>query len=150
ESFSDSLKIDDAKTPVEALFLGRANTDGDAVIWLPKQKIIVAGETVILPFPYGFESYPADWIGVLKKLRAMPFRTLLPGHGQPQHDQQQIDRIIAALEDVRTKVAQLVSQGLSLDEIQKKIDLSAQQRTFVGDDPWLGRWFNEFWTKPIV
>ena len=141
ESFADSIKIDDAKAPVSALFLGRANTDGDALVWLPKQKVVIAGETVILPFPYGFGSYPSDWIAVLKKLRAMPFRILLPGHGQPQHDRRQIDKIVAALEDVRTQVGRLVSQGQSLDEVQANVDLSAQQRAFVGDDPWLGRWF---------
>ena len=150
ESFADKLVIADSSAPVEALFLGRADTDGDAVVWLPKQRILMTGETVIAPFPYGFGSYPADWIGVLKKERALPFKVLIPGHGMPQTDARQLDRIRAALEDVRAQVAPLVKQGLTLDQVKAKVDLSRWKRDFIGDDPWLGRWFDDFWTTPVV
>jgi glyoxylase-like metal-dependent hydrolase (beta-lactamase superfamily II) len=150
ESFTDKLVIADAAAPVEATFLGRADTDGDAVVWLPKQRVLVTGETVIAPFPYGFGSYPSDWIGVLKKERAMPFKVLVPGHGAPQTDRVQLDRIRAALEDVRAQVAPLVAQGLTLDQVKAKVDLSRQKKGFVGDDPWLGRWFDDFWTTPVI
>lgn len=150
ESFSDRLLIEDELAPVEAMYLGPANTDGDAIIWLPKQKIVVTGEVVILPFPYGFESYPSHWIDVLKKVSDLEYNILIPGHGFPQHDGQQIDRILAALEDVRVQVGRFASQGLSLDQVQARVDFARQQASFVGADPWLGRWFKEFWQKPIV
>jgi glyoxylase-like metal-dependent hydrolase (beta-lactamase superfamily II) len=150
ESFTDGIKIDDNRAPVEAAFLGRANTDGDAVVWLPKQHILIAGETVILPFPYGFESYPSDWIAVLEKIRAYNFKILVPGHGAPQTDHAQIDKIVAALKNVRAQVGPLVAQGLSLDQVHAKVDLSADARSFVGDDPWLNHWFGAFWSEPIV
>jgi glyoxylase-like metal-dependent hydrolase (beta-lactamase superfamily II) len=150
ESFTDTLRLDDPQAPVELLYLGRANTDGDAIVWLPKQRILVTGETVILPFPYGFGSYPKSWIEVLGKIRRMPFTTLLPGHGMPQHDRAQIDKIAQALRDVRAKVAPLAAQGLTLKEVQAKVDLDADAATFVGNDPWLRKWFKDFWADPIV
>ena len=150
EGFADHLVIADRRRPLEALFLGAANTDGDAVVWLPRQRILVAGEAVIAPFPYGYESYPASWIGVLRRLRAYPFRVLVPGHGQPEHDARQIDRISAALQAVEAQVAPLAKQGLTLAQVEAKADFSAQQRSFVGDDPWLGLWFKAFWVEPIV
>jgi glyoxylase-like metal-dependent hydrolase (beta-lactamase superfamily II) len=135
---------------VQVLFLARANTDGDAVVWLPKQRIVVAGETVILPFPYGFESYPAEWVAVLEKLRAMPFRILLPGHDMPQKDRVQIDRIISALNNVQNHVARLVAQGLALAQVQSRVDVSADTAAFVGQDPWLRKRFARFWAEPII
>ena len=84
EGFGRILTIEDAKAPVEARFLGRADTDGDAVVWMPRQRILVAGETVVAPIPFGFESYPGEWLEVLKTLRAYDFRLLVPGHGAPQ------------------------------------------------------------------
>jgi glyoxylase-like metal-dependent hydrolase (beta-lactamase superfamily II) len=150
EGFKDRLVIADPDRPVEAMFLGRANTDGDAVVWLPKQKIVVAGEIVIAPFPYGFESYPADWIATLGKLRAMPWRILIPGHGMPETDRAQLDRIVAVLKEVRAQVAPLVKQGLTLDQVKAKVDLSARAKTFFGDDPWLAMWLNQFFTDGIV
>jgi glyoxylase-like metal-dependent hydrolase (beta-lactamase superfamily II) len=150
ESFADRLSIPDKIAPVEARFLGPANTDGDAIVWLPRQRVVVAGEVVIIPFPYGFWSYPASWIEVLEKLSALKFTTLVPGHGMPQHDRRQIAKIAAALKDVRAQVGRLAANGAALDEVQAKVDLAAQQASFVGTDPWLGRWFKEFWQKPIV
>jgi glyoxylase-like metal-dependent hydrolase (beta-lactamase superfamily II) len=150
ESFADRLAIADARHPVEARFLGRANTDGDAVVWLPRDRILVAGETVILPFPYGYESYPASWIEVLAKLRAYDFKALIPGHGPPQRDRAQIDRIVLALQAVRNQVAPLAAKGATLAEVEATVDLAPQQAAFVGDDPWLGRWFKAFFAQPII
>jgi glyoxylase-like metal-dependent hydrolase (beta-lactamase superfamily II) len=150
EGITDRLDLGDPNAPVEILYPGRANTDGDAVVWLPRHHIVIAGETVILPFPYGFESYPGDWIAVLEKIRQMPFTTLLPGHGMPQHDRAQIDRIIAALNDVRRQVAPLAAAGLSVAQVQANVNLDADAMAFVGDDPWLRKWFKSFWAAPIV
>lgn len=150
EGFTDRLTIADPERPVEAMFLGRANTDGDAVVWLPKQKIVVAGEIVIAPFPYGFESYPADWIATLARLRAMPWRILIPGHGMPETNRLQLDRISDVLKEVRRQVAPLVKQGLKLDQVKAKVDLAAHARAFCGDDRWCALWFGRFFTDPIV
>ena len=150
EDFTKDLVIADPEHPVELMFLGRANTDGDAVVWLPRQKVVVAGEIVIAPFPYGFQSYPADWIATLGKLRAMPWRILVPGHGMPQTDRAQLDRISVALKDVRAQVAPLVKQGLTLEQVKAKVDLGANAKSFFGDDPWLAMWFRAYFTDGIV
>lgn len=150
EGFDDRLLIDDPVRPVEARFLGRANTDGDAVVWLPKDRVLIVGEIVILPFPYGFESYPADWIATLEKVRAYDFKVMIPGHGPPQADRAQLDRISGALEEVRAQVGPLAARGLSLDEVRRRVDLSSQVTLFAGDDPWVGRWLKAFWIDPIV
>jgi glyoxylase-like metal-dependent hydrolase (beta-lactamase superfamily II) len=150
EAFTDKVTLDDPIAPAELLFLGRANTDGDAIVWLPKQKILMAGETVILPFPYGYKSYPAEWLAVLAKLRDFDFKLLLPGHGAPQSDRAQIDKIAAALTAVRAQVGPLVAQGLTLEQVQAKVDLHHAAQSFCGDDPWLRRWFAAFFVDPIV
>ena len=61
-----------------------------------------------------------------------------------------IGRIEAALKDVRSQVAPLVAQGLTLDQVKAKVDLSAEIKLFCGDDPWLGAWFRAFFVDPIV
>jgi len=150
EAFDERLDLPDPRIPVEIRFFGRANTDGDAVVWLPRQKIVATGDIVVAPFPFGFGSYPADWIGALAKLRALPFKTLIPGHGTPQHDRAYLDKVSGALADIRSQVGPLASQGLTLDEARKRVDASAQLQTFVGDDPWLRRWTADYWLGPIV
>lgn len=150
EGFAERLLLDDPRAPVEALYPGRANTDGDAVVWLPKQRVLIAGDLVVAPIPFGFGSYPADWIATLQKLRAYDFAALVPGHGAPQTDRAYLDKLIALLTEVRAQVGPLAAQGLSLEETRKKVDFSAQATAFAGDDPWLRRWFEQYWVQPIT
>lgn len=150
EGFTERLLLDDAERPVELRFLGRANTDGDAVAWLPKQRIVATGDIVVAPLPYGFGSYPADWIRVLKEVERLDFAILLPGHGAPQRDRRYLESLIALLQDVRAQVAPLAAQGLPIDEVQKKVDLSAHRARFLGGDGWKERWFVPYWQQPIV
>lgn len=69
-TFTDRLTLHDADMPVELAFLGRANTDGDAIAWLAKPRVLVTGDIVVAPVPYASACYPAEWIEVLKKLSA--------------------------------------------------------------------------------
>jgi glyoxylase-like metal-dependent hydrolase (beta-lactamase superfamily II) len=150
ETFSDRLTLADARAPVELLVLGRANTDGDLVAWMPKQKVVAAGDAVVAPTPYGFNAYPADWIAVLGKIRALPFARLIPGHGAVQSDRNYLDRLIASLSDVRARVAPLAAQGVPQDEVRAKIDYSDQIRLFAADPPWAKRWLEAYWLGPIT
>ena len=150
ETFTDRLALDDAEVPVEARFLGRANTDGDAVVWLPRQRVLVSGDIVVSPVPYGFGSYPKDWIEVLGRLKAYDFAVMVPGHGKPMREAAYLDRLIALLTEVRRQVAPLAAQGLPQKEIEAKVDLSAQSRGFTGGDPWREKWFFNYWTQPIL
>ena len=150
EGFAERLVIDDPTAPVEARFLGRANTDGDAVVWLPRQRIVITGDIVVAPLPFGFGSYPADWRRTLARLGELPFRILVPGHGPPQTDRSYLAKVDAALADVQAQVAPLAAQGLPLAEVAKRIDASGQGARFAGDDPWLRQWFQQYWVTPIV
>jgi len=150
EGFDDRLDLPDVRRPAQALFLGRANTDGDALVWLPRQRILITGDIVVSPVPFGFGGYPADWIATLAKLRRYDFRILIPGHGAPQHDRAYIDRVSAALADIRAQVAPLAEAGLSLEQVRAQVDASAQAHSFIGEDPWLQHWFIADWVNPIV
>jgi glyoxylase-like metal-dependent hydrolase (beta-lactamase superfamily II) len=144
-TFSDRLTLPDEVAPIEVMFLGRANTDGDAVVWLPKQKVVAVGDIVVSPIPYGGGSYPLDWVTTLEKIRALDFAVLIPGHGLPQTDRSYVDKLIAALHDVNTQITALVQQGLDADAAAKKVDFAAQQKSIVGDDPRLSDYFQGLW-----
>jgi glyoxylase-like metal-dependent hydrolase (beta-lactamase superfamily II) len=150
EVFRDRLVIADRDAPVELIHPGRANTDGDAIAWLPRQRVVVTGDVVVAPFPFGYNSYPQDWIAALRQVGALDFVTLVPGHGAPQRDRAYLDRLVVLIEEVRRQMAPLAAQGLSLDDARARIDLSAQRQAFVGDDPWMRRWFDYSWTTPFT
>ena len=149
ETFTDRLLLDDPERPVELLFLGRANTDGDAVAWLPKERIVVTGDIVVSPIPFGFFSYPADWLRVLERLKGMNYAMLVPGHGEPQTDTAYLDRLITTISDIRSKVGPLALRGLGPGEILKRVDYSAHEAIF-GDTPRHKQLFEAYWLKPMT
>ena len=149
ETFDRELLIDDAERPVRLRFLGRANTEGDAIAWLPRQRIVMTGDVVVSPTPFGFFSFPEDWIGVLEQLKALDYALLIPGHGEPQADTLYLDRLTATIADIRAQVGPLARQGLSLDEVRERVDFSAQTEIF-GTTPRLRLGFESYWLNPMV
>lgn len=149
-TFTERHVIADARAPVEAIFLGRANTDGDAVVWLPRQRILIAGDIVVEPIPFLFNMYPSDQIAALERLKTYDFQALVPGHGSVQRDRAYLDRVIGLIRETQAQVGPLARQGLSLEEVNARVDFSAQQALFAGDDPWRGYWFPQYATTPLV
>ena len=162
ETFEKRLVIPDPDIPVEIIHLGKANTNGDALAWLPRQKIVATGDIVVSPFPFGFGSFAGDWIQTIGKIKALGFTTLIPGHGLPQQDASYLDKLVAALTDLRTRVTPLAKAGMPLDEVKKKVDFSksiemfgATQRIRANTqslffDPMTGSVFKEALGQPIV
>lgn len=134
ETFDRELVIADDQHPVRLRYLGHANTDGDLVAWLPKQRIVVTGDIVVSPYPFGFGSFPQEWIRTLGTIKTLGFKTLIPGHGEPQHDVRYLDTLITAISAIRTQVAALAKQGLSLEDVKAKADFTATAELF-GNTP---------------
>jgi glyoxylase-like metal-dependent hydrolase (beta-lactamase superfamily II) len=149
-TFTDRFSIPDRQAPVEVLFLGRGNTDGDAVVWAPRQRVLAAGDLVVTPIPYAAHTYPGEWIATLKKLETFDFAYLVPGHGPVMTDRAYVEKVIAALATVRTQVGALAKAGVPLDEVRKRIDLTAMKASFAGDDPWLGSLIEAVFASDLV
>ena len=149
ETFADELILDDPLRPVRLFHPGRANTDGDAMAWLPNERIVVTGDVVVHPVPFGFFSFPGEWIGVLERIKAMDYAWLIPGHGEPQRDTVYLDRLIATLNDIRGQVGPLARSGLSLADVQQRVDYAGQTAIF-GDTPRHRRQFEAFWLRPMT
>jgi glyoxylase-like metal-dependent hydrolase (beta-lactamase superfamily II) len=149
ETFERELLIDDPDVPVRLLYLGRANTEGDALAWLPKQRILMSGDIVVAPSPFGFGSFPGDWIETIGKVKAIGFETLIPGHGEPMHNREYLDKLIAAISDVRAQVEPLAKAGVPLEEIRKKVDFTKSIALF-GDSPRTQRNAQGLFFDPMV
>lgn len=149
ETFTDELLLDDPVRPVRLIFPGRANTDGDAIAWLPNERIVVTGDVVVAPVPFGFFSFPSEWTDVLQRIKAMNFAVLIPGHGEPQRDSVYLDKLIATLSDIRGQVGPLARDGKTLDEVRKAVNYDVQRAVFA-DTPRRKRHFEEFWLKPMT
>lgn len=79
--FDRELAIDLGGREVRLLHLGRGNTSGDVVAYLPADGIVAAGDLVDHPVPYLSGGYPVEQIVTLEALARLDAGTIVPGHG---------------------------------------------------------------------
>lgn len=145
EGFADKLTIDDPVTPVEAHYLGRANTRGDAIVWLPRQKVIIAGDAVVLPTPYGFNNLEQPWMATLDRIEKYDFRILIPGHGKVQHDRSYLATLRWSMDDIRRQAQTLAKTNATPEQALKRFDRTQERRRFGANDGWTQRWLDAYW-----
>lgn len=149
-TFTDRLTLNDSAAPVEVSFIGAANTDGDLIVTLPRQRVLVAGDMVVAPIPYMFNVDPDANLRTLQRLRTLPFDILVPGHGEPMRGTAYLYQLIEFIANVRTQVAPLAREGLSLEETTARVSLERYAQAFAGNDPWLRVWFRDYAANPLI
>jgi hypothetical protein len=87
---------------------------------------------------------------VLNKLKTYHAKYLIPGHGEVQTDNAYIDKVIAALEDVRAQVTPLAKKGVTLEDVYKQTDFETLKASFAGGDKWKRSLLNSFFLHSIV
>lgn len=136
-TFDDRIVLPDRDMPLEIRFLGRGNTDGDAIVWAPRQRVVASGDLVVAPVPYAAHTHPGDWIRTLRALEALPWRQLVPGHGPLQRDRSYVHALIATLEEVVDHVAAAAKAGRTLDAIRSDPAWGAVRDRYTSSDGWL-------------
>jgi glyoxylase-like metal-dependent hydrolase (beta-lactamase superfamily II) len=147
-TFDHDFSVDVGNREVQVKFLGRGNTTGDAVVYLPKEKIVVAGDLVVYPLPNMIDGYPVEWIQTLQNLAELNAVTIVPGHGPILHDKTYVyllrDFIKSAVDQMNAKLTQTAPAMFhTLDDVKGSIDLSAFRQRFAGNDKDLGEGFDE-------
>jgi glyoxylase-like metal-dependent hydrolase (beta-lactamase superfamily II) len=80
--FDSALTVMMGKLEVRILHLGPGHTGGDAVVWLPAQKVLFSGDLVEYNAGiYTGDAHLEEWPNTLQKLRALKPRALVPGRG---------------------------------------------------------------------
>jgi glyoxylase-like metal-dependent hydrolase (beta-lactamase superfamily II) len=138
-TFEHGFSVDLGNREVQLKFLGRGNTSGDAVAYLPKEKILVAGDLVDLPLPNVLDGYPSEWAHTLQKLAELDANTIVPGHGPILHDKSYIlllrDLLQSAVDQMNEKLRQTApAMFLTVDDVKSSVDLTPFRQRFAGND----------------
>ena len=149
-TFEDKLILHTGGRTIELRYLGRGNTRGDVIVYLPKERILATGDLVVSPIPFGIQSYYADWIDTLGKLQKIDAQTLFLGHGQAQQDWQHVGTLQNLLTDLVTRVTSEIKKGSTLEEIKKTVTLADWKNKLAGDNADLGRAFDTYFVQPAV
>lgn len=148
--FEQRLNIHLGKRDVEVMFLGRGNTGGDAVVYIPQAKVLITGDLLVAPTPYAYGSFFSDWIQTLRKLRGMEASAIVPGHGPVEHEKRYLDLVENLLQSTLEQSQAAAQRGLSLEETRTKIDLERFRKQLTGDHNLRNHAFEEGFLKPGI
>nr|WP_174296669.1 MBL fold metallo-hydrolase [Sphingomonas bacterium] len=105
------------------LHVAPAHTNGDLVVYLPRQKVVFGGDVLLtsqrLPvIHYGGTSL--GWIATMKAMLALGADTYIPGHGRVEPKAKLEDRL-RDVEQVRNQIKAMTEAGKPLAEIEAAI-----------------------------
>jgi cyclase len=143
----DRLTLTLGGRQIRFLHPGRAHTAGDLVMWLPQDSLVATGDIVTAPVPLMQSPYVREYTGTLDSIRALGFRTLVPGHGAVQRDGAYVELLAALIRTVSDQMRTLAGQGPSQEAAIAKVDLSTIEARFTHGDPFLTHRFQDYVVK---
>ena len=149
-TFEDAMTIHLGAREVDVRFLGRGNTGGDAVVWIPDAKVLATGDLVVSPYPYGIGSFIGEWIDTLGRVEAFGATTIVPGHGAVEHDLTYVHTVEELLRAVKSQTDAAVKRGLSLEDTRAAVKLDGYAERLCGDDPWCRFGFTGVFVQPGI
>jgi cyclase len=105
---------------IHLLHLGRAHTEGDVFVYLPKEKVVVTGDAVIGWTPFMGDGYPEDWVGTLDRLAQLDFTHVVMGHGEVV-GREWLAIFRGYVHDMVAAVRREVGTGATLDEVKQRV-----------------------------
>jgi len=130
-AFRDGMVFDDGAQRVELVKMGPGHTKGDAVAWLPKQRILFTGDLCVNRPGNNIADVDADpdgWVRALDRLLERDVAILIPGHGA-QGTKDAIAGQRAYLADLIQQVRAGISRGATAGELEGRL-------TFAQHKPW--------------
>ena len=137
--FPKDLIFDDGKHRVELMYLGVAHTHGDAVAWLPKERILFTGDVCVNgPYNYVGDGDVGQWVTTLDVSKKLGARTVCTGHG-PRSDATVLDDQQAFFRTLREQVGVLMAKKApeeakaQIESIRGALKGNAQIARYVSD-----------------
>ena len=126
---------------------GRAHSPDDVTVYLPAERVLFSGDLVVqAQFLYAATSWPVEWARTLREIEATDVAALVPGHGPVLHDLSYTRATRELVEGVCAQVAEMLRQGLTLQQIQQRVDT---KRLRAASPAWVGAEKDDDWKQSI-
>ena len=127
-TLEDHMRLYHGEFVLDLYWLGRGHTDGDIVVHLPEQKMIFMGDlfatwdpnVTLIDYPGGGSL--REWTRTLERAQALPFDTVIPGHGGPT-DRAHLESYRATLVRMQDLVREMNRARKPREDIQKMLEM---------------------------
>jgi glyoxylase-like metal-dependent hydrolase (beta-lactamase superfamily II) len=124
-TFSDRMSLELGGTAVELSYVGRNHSDNSLVMRFPKERLLFAVDWIPVK-SVGFRDWPdayiQDWIESLRRVEAVDFDQLVPGHG-PIGTKADVRAFREYMEELHAEVSRLAREGKTEQEVVQAVKL---------------------------
>ncbi len=150
--FDDRLDITLDDTEVQILHVGPCHQVGDAIVWMPKERVLFAGDVLFrLCTPMGWVGTYDKWFETLDMIvDELNPEVIVPGHG-PVCGVEGVIEMKAYLQYVQSESREFFDKGLKAGEAARKIDLGPYADWLCPERIYLNveRAYREFRSEPF-
>jgi len=121
QTFRDRITLYLGGKEIQVLYLGRAHTRGDSVIYVPQDRIVYLSEVFSsAQFLFMNDGYGLDWLKTVEGALVLGAKIYVPGHSSlpadPKQSQNEFRSYRQMLADVRDSVQQAVARGMTEEQ----------------------------------
>jgi glyoxylase-like metal-dependent hydrolase (beta-lactamase superfamily II) len=121
QTFRDKITLYLGGKEIQVLYLGRAHTRGDSIVYVPQDRIVYLSEVFSAgQFLFMGDGYGLDWLKTVEAAAALDADIFVPGHSplpaDPKQTREEFLRYRQMLVDVRDSVQQAIARGATEDQ----------------------------------
>ena len=150
KTFKQKLVLKRGRRTIELRHVGPGVTPGDAIVWLPEEGVLVAGDIVDNPLPFAYRCHVSGWIRALAEARALKPRIIVPGHGEVMHDDAGVQRLSNLLTSIRDQADAAFKRGDTPEQATAALDIKDLRGQIVGESGMLAFLFDGYFTDQVV
>jgi len=121
-TFARKMTLWMGQREVQIIHIGRSHTAGDTVVWLPKERVLFAGDCVEFgATPYCGDAHFADWPATLQAIRALGAEAMVPGRGASLRTREQIEEGLSGTAAFTTDLFGIARRGVAEGHSLKQV-----------------------------
>jgi glyoxylase-like metal-dependent hydrolase (beta-lactamase superfamily II) len=132
-TFRDRLVLHLGGKDIHVLFLGRAHTQGDSIVFVPQDRIAYLSEVFFAEeFPNMAQGYGISWLRVLDAVETLDADIFVPGHGplpaDPRATRAGLRLLRQILVDARDALQKEIARGATEDQAAAAVTLPQYEK----------------------
>src|SRR5438132_1126840 len=121
QTFRDRITLYLGSKEIQVLYVGRAHTRGDSIIYVPQDRIVYLSEVFSAgQFLFMNDGYGLDWLKAVETAAGLGAEIFVPGHSSipadPKQSREEFHHYRQMLVDVRDSVQQAIARGTTEEQ----------------------------------
>ncbi len=128
-TITESLTLYTRNREIQLLFYQKAHTRGDLVVFLPRERVLIAGDLLTAPYIVPRSGYPKEYAKTLRQVAELDFDRYVLGHGGPVKNDKSFVLLMAEFLEAVVEHAEKTS-GVSFDESLMQVNMNTKLQEF--------------------